>query len=170
MKKIKLCSVLLIIIISSLFFIQGIYGFLIKITNPIINKLTILQDTSYTVVHETMNLDGTTYTEYSRLNYTGIPIGTIVVPPVLDLQGFDAPSVQAVTLEGFDNTVITYRYTRNQYTLTINNSNYVTTTTPSGTYYYGQEIHLVADATDSGGNSFVKWSNNETNPLIMEIL
>lgn len=164
MKKIKLCSVLLIIIISSLFFIQGIYGFFIKITNPIINKMTILQDTSYTVVHETMNLDGTTYTEYSRLNYTGIPIGTIVVPPVLDLEGFDAPSVQAVTLDGFDNTVVTYRYTRKQYTLTINNSNLVTTTTPSGTYYYGQEIHLVADATDSGGNSFVKWSNNETNP------
>ena len=34
----------------------------------------------------------------------------------------------------------------------------------SGTYYYGQEIHLVADSVDSGGNSFVKWSNNETNP------
>lgn len=162
MKKIKLCSVLLIIIISSLFFIQGIYGFFIKITNPIINKMTILQDTSYTVVHETMNLDGTTYTEYSRLNYTGIPIGTIVVPPVLDLEGFDAPSVQAVTLEGFDNTVVTYRYTRKQYTLTINNSNLVTTTTPSGTYYYGQTIHLVADTDDGNGNSFVKWSNNVT--------
>ena len=162
MKKIKLCSVLLIIIISSLFFIQGIYGFFIKITNPIINKLSILQDTSYTVVHETMNLDGTTYTEYSRLNYTGIPIGTIVVPPVLDLEGFDAPSVQAVTLEGFDNTVVTYRYTRKQYTLTINNSNLVTTTTPSGTYYYGQTIHLVADTDDGNGNSFVKWSNNVT--------
>ena len=164
MKKIKLYVVLSIIFISSLFFIQGIYGFFIKITNPIINKMTISQDTSYTVVHETMNLDGTTYTEYSRLNYTDIPIGTIVVPPVLDLEGFDSPSVQAVTLEGFNNTVITYRYTRKQYTLTINNSTYVTTTTPSGTYYYGQEIHLVADATDSGGNSFVKWSNNETNP------
>lgn len=162
MKKIKLCSVLLIIIISSLFFIQGIYGFFIKITNPIINKLTILQDTSYTVVHETMNLDGTTYTEYSRLNYTGIPIGTIVVPPVLDLEGFDTPSVQAVTLEGFDNTVVTYRYTRKQYTLTINNSNLVTTTTPSGTYYYGQTIHLVADTDDGNGNPFIKWSNNVT--------
>ena len=162
MKKIKLCSVLLIIIISSLFFIQGIYGFFIKITNPIINKLTILHDTSYTVVHETMNLDGTTYTEYSRLNYTGIPIGTIVVPPVLDLEGFDAPSVQAVTLEGFDNTVVTYRYTRKQYTLTINNSNLVTTTTPSGTYYYGQTIHLVADTDDGNGNPFIKWSNNVT--------
>ena len=151
MKRIKLCVVLLIISISSLFLIRGIYGIFIKITNPVYNKITILQNTSYTVVHETMNMDGTTYTEYSRLNYTGIPVGTMVVPPVLNF-------------EGFDNTVITYRYTRKQYTLTINNSNYVTTTTPSGTYYYGQEIHLVADSTDSGGNPFVKWSNNETNP------
>ena len=164
MKRIKLYVVLSIIFISSLFFIGGIHGIFIKITNPLFNKITILQDTSYTVVHETMNLDGTTYSEYSRFNYTDISIGTVVSPAVLDLEGFDSPSTQTVTLEGFANTVITYRYTRKQYDLTINNSNYVTTTTPSGTYYYGQEIHLVADATDSGGNSFVKWSNNETNP------
>lgn len=164
MKRIKLYVVLFTVIILSLFFVRGIYGIFIKITNPLYNKVTIEQNTSYTVVHETMNLDGTTYTEHSRLNYTDVPIGTIVVPPVLNLEGFTSPSTQTVTLDGFDNTVITYRYTRNQYTLTINNSNYVTTTTPSGTYYYGQEIHLVADATDSGGNSFVKWSNNVTNP------
>ena len=164
MKRIKLYVVLSIIFISSLFFIGGIHGIFIKITNPLFNKITILQNTSYTVVHETMNLDGTSYSEYSRLNYTDIPIGTVVSPAVLDLEGFDSPSTQTVTLEGFNNTVITYRYTRKQYTLTINNSNYVTTTTPSGTYYYGQEIHLVADSVDSGGNSFVKWSNNETNP------
>ena len=164
MKRIKLYVVLSIIFISSLFFIGGIHGIFIKITNPLFNKITILQDTSYTVVHETMNLDGTTYSEYSRFNYTDVSIGTVVSPAVLDLEGFDSPSTQTVTLEGFANTVITYRYTRKQYDLTINNSNYVTTTTPSGTYYYGQEIHLVADSVDSGGNPFVKWSNNETNP------
>ncbi|MBO6195636.1 MAG: InlB B-repeat-containing protein [Bacilli bacterium] len=164
MKRIKLYVVLLIISVSSLFLIRGINGIFIKITNPVYNKITILQNTSYTVVHETMNMDGTTYSEYSRLNYTDIPIGTVVIPSVLDLEGFDSPPTQTVTLEGFDNTVITYRYTRKQYTLTIDNSNYVTTTTPSGTYYYGEEIHLVADSEDSNGNSFVKWSNNVTNP------
>ena len=163
MKRIKLYVVLFAVIILSLFFVRGIYGIFVKITNPLYNKVTIEQNTTYTVVHETMNLDGTTYSEYSRLNYTDVPIGTIVIPPVLNLEGFTSPSTQTVTLDRLDNTVITYRYTRNQYTLTINNSTYVTTTTPSGTYYYGQEIHLVADATDSGGNSFVKWSNNETN-------
>ena len=107
MKRIKLCVVLLIISISSLFLIRGIYGIFIKITNPVYNKITILQNTSYTVVHETMNMDGTTYTEHSRLNFTGIPVGTMVVPPVLNFEGFDSPSVQVVVLEGFDNTVIT---------------------------------------------------------------
>ena len=163
MKRIKLYVVLFAVIILSLFFVRGIYGIFIKITNPLYNKVTIEQNTSYTVVHETMNLDGTTYSEYSRINYTDVPIGTIVVPPVLTLEGFTSPSTQTVTLDGFDNTVITYRYTRNQYTLTINNSNYVTTTTPSGTYYYGQEIHLVADTVDSNNNPFLKWSNNESN-------
>ena len=163
MKRIKLYVVLFNVIILSLFFVRGIYGIFIKITNPLYNKVTIEQNTSYTVVHETMNLDGTTYTEHSRLNYTDIPIGTIVIPPVLNLEGFTSPSTQTVTLDRLDNTVITYRYTRNQYTLTINNSNYVTTTTPSGTYYYGQEIHLVADTVDSNNNPFLKWSNNESN-------
>ena len=163
MKRIKLYVVLFTVIILSLFFVRGIYGIFIKITNPLYNKVTIEEHTSYTVVHETMNLDGTTYTEHSRQNYTDVPIGTIVIPSVLNLEGFTSPSTQTVTLDGFDNTVITYRYTRNQYTLTINNSNYVTTTTPSGTYYYGQEIHLVADTVDSNNNPFLKWSNNESN-------
>ena len=163
MKRIKLYVVLFTVIILSLFFVRGIYGIFVKITNPLYNKVTIEQNTSYTVVHETMNLDGTTYSEYSRLNYTNVPIGTIVIPPVLNLEGFTSPSTQTVTLDRLDNIVITYRYTRNQYTLTINNSNYVTTTTPSGTYYYGQEIHLVADTVDSNNNPFLKWSNNESN-------
>ena len=163
MKRIKLYVALFAVIILSLFFVRGIYGIFVKITNPLYNKVTIEQNTSYTVVHETMNLDGTTYTEHSRQNYTDVPIGTIVIPPVLNLEGFTSPSTQTVTLDRLDNTVITYRYTRNQYTLTINNSNYVTTTTPSGTYYYGQEIHLVADTVDSNNNSFLKWSNNESN-------
>lgn len=162
MKKIKLLSVLLIIIISSLFFVTGIYGIFTKITQSNVNKLTILHDTTYTVVHETMDLNGTTYSEYSRTDYADIPIGTTVIPPVLEIEGFTSPLVQEAKLDTYDNTVITYRYTRNQYDLMINNSTYVTTTTPSGKYYYGQEIHLLADTDDGNGNPFVKWSNNVT--------
>ncbi len=149
--------------ISSLFCVKGIYAIFIKLTSAHINNLTISQNTSYTVVHETMDLNGTTYTEYSRSSYSDAIIGTVVTPEVLTIQGFDAPATQTVTLNGYSPVTITYRYMRKQYTLTINNSNHVTTSTPSGTYYYGQEIHLVADADDGAGHSFVKWSNNQTN-------
>lgn len=163
MKKIKLFSVLLVLSISSLFFIKGIFGYFTKVTVSNVNNITISQNTSYTVVHETMNLDGTTYTEYERNTYNNIPLGTTVSPEVLNIEGFTSPTIQTVTLDSLNNVVITYRYTRKQYTLTINNSNYVTTTTPSGTYYYGEEIHLVAAPLDSNGNPFSKWTNNVTN-------
>ena len=162
MKRIKLCLVLSTMIILSLFFVGKIYGVFTKVTTPSVNKITIAQNTSYTVVHEIMNLDGTTYTEYSRDEYTSIPIGTTVSPTPLTIEGYNTPSVQTVTLNSYEDTVITYRYPRKQYTLTINNSNYVTTTTPSGTYYHGQVIHLVAAPADLDGNPFVKWSNNVT--------
>ena len=163
MKKINPTSILLVVAISSLLVIQGIYGYITKKTESLENTLTVSQKAKCTVIHEFMDLNGTTYSEHSRNNITDLQIGDIIQPPVLDVEGFEAPQVQSVTIDKFSNTV-TYRYIRKQYTLTINNSTYVTTTTPSGTYYYGQTIHLVADATDGNGNPFVKWSNNETNP------
>lgn len=163
MKKINPTSILLVVAISSLLVIQGIYGYITKKTESLENTLTVTQEATCTVIHEFMDLNGTTYSEHSRNNITDLQIGDIIQPPVLDVEGFEAPQVQSVTIDKFSNTV-TYRYIRKQYTLTINNSTYVTTTTPSGTYYYGQTIHLVASATDGNGNPFVKWSNNETNP------
>ena len=163
MKKMKFIIVFFVYLISSLFYINGIYAFITINTSPAINQFSVEQNTSYTVIHELMNLDGTTYTEYSSSHYTDVPIGTVVSPAVLTLDGFTSPSVQMVTLNTYENTVITYRYTRNQYTLTINDSGHVTTSTPSGTYYYGQEIHLTADADDGSGCPFVKWTNDVTN-------
>lgn len=163
MKKINPTSILLVVAISSLLVIQGIYGYITKETESLENTLKVNQEATCTVIHEFMDLNGTTYSEHSRNTIENLVIGDTITPPVLDVEGFEAPQVQSVTIEKFSNTV-TYRYIRKQYTLTINNSTYVTTTTPSGTYYYGQTIHLVADATDGNGNPFVKWSNNETNP------
>ena len=163
MKKTNPTSILLVVAISLLLVIQGIYGYITKETESLENTLTVTQEATCTVIHEFMDLNGTTYSEHSRNNITDLQIGDIIQPPVLDVEGFEAPQVQSVTIDKFSNTV-TYRYIRKQYTLTINNSTYVTTTTPSGIYYYGQTIHLVADATDGNGNPFVKWSNNETNP------
>ena len=162
MNKARIKSILIACIISSLFFVKGIYGYVTDTTTTEVNKFTINNKTSYTVRHELMNLDGTTYTLHQEQTYNNIVLGTEVSPEVLTFTGFDSPARQTVLINTFNRRVITYQYPRKQYTLTITNSNHVTTQTPSGTYYYGQQIHLVADST-SGGSPFVKWSNDNTN-------
>lgn len=163
MKKSKQIIILIVCFISSLLIVKGIYGYFTMITEPKINKFTIVQSTSYTIKHELMNLDGSTYTLYQEESHDGIPIGTTVTPEVLSINGFTPPAKQTITLDSTENKIITYQYTRNQYNLTIKNSNLVTTDTPSGTYYYGQEIHLIANDTNNEGNPFVKWTNDITN-------
>ena len=163
MNRLKLYLALFILSIASFLNVNNIYCVFTSVTEPENNTITIKQTTSYTVIHELMDLNGTTYTEHSRTPYTDVPIGSVVTPAVLtNLEGYEVPATQTVTLD-FINSDIVYRYPRKQYTLTITNSNYVTTSTPSGTYYYGQPITLVAAATDNDSNPFVKWTNNETN-------
>ena len=163
MKKIKMLIAFLIVFVSpSLFYVDGIYGYLQVSTDSSVNSFSLNDKTSYTVIHETMNLDGT-YTEYSSVTYNNVLLGTTVSPSVLTLTGFDSPNQQSVTLNTYENTIIRYRYPRHSYTLTINDSNYVTTNTPSGSYLYGTEIHLIADAVNNLNSPFAKWSNDVTN-------
>ena len=164
MKKIKL-----ILAVFSMLFLSfllntkfnGIYGY-ITVTNSINNEFTIQDRVTYKVRHEIMNLDGTTYSLHSETPLQSTWKGSTVTPEVLTITGFNSPAQQTVTINS-DNTVITYQYTRKQYTLTITDSSFVTTSTPSGTYYYGTPITLVADATDLLGNPFIKWTDNTTN-------
>ncbi len=168
MKKFRL-FVSLYVLLSLSLFITGIYGYFKITTSPVVNTLSIKDKTTYTVVHKTMNLDGTTYSDYFTENYV-VNLGTTVTPATLttsQLPGFTAPATQTVTLNSFQNTVITYLYTRNQYDLTITNPQYVNaaTSTPAGRYYYGTTIHLEADPDDGYGNNFIKWSDNTTNRI-----
>ena len=119
MKKINPTSILLVVAISSLLVIQGIYGYITKETESLENTLKVNQEATCTVIHEFMDLNGTTYSEHSRNTIENLVIGDTITPPVLDVEGFEAPQVQSVTIEKFSNTV-TYRYIRKQYTLTIN--------------------------------------------------
>ena len=66
MKKIKPSNVLLIFAVSSLLLIQGIYGYFTKVSDSHENSLTISQKAKCTVIHEFMDLNGTTYSERSR--------------------------------------------------------------------------------------------------------
>ena len=78
--------------------------------------------------------------------------------------GFTAPDKQTITIDPNHTTIVTYRYTRNKYTLTVTNTDYVSpTSTASGTYYYESEIHLVADSEDIDGFPFVKWTDDTYN-------
>ncbi len=162
MKKLKKYLVIFILILFSFLTVKKIYGFFTVSTDVKINTFTLNRKTTYTVIHELMNTDGTTYTEHSRLEFADVLIGTSVTPALLPpLEGFTPPSRETVVLNSYANTVITYRYTRNQYTLTVNDSNLVTGT-PSGTYYYDELIHLVAAETNTSGGRFVKWSDETT--------
>jgi len=58
MKIIKKEIILLLFLFTSLLFVKNIYGYLTKVTEPQINEFSILQNGSYTVRHEIMNLDG----------------------------------------------------------------------------------------------------------------
>ena len=168
MRRFKLFVGLCVFMALSLF-ITGIYGYFKMTTSPAVNTLSVKDKTTYTVVHKTMNIDGTTYSDYFTENYE-VTLGTTVTPATLtsaQLPGFTAPATQTVTLNSFQNTVITYLYTRNQYDLIITNPQHVnaSTSTPAGRYYYGTTIHLEADADDGNGNNFIKWSNNNTNRI-----
>ena len=123
-------------------------------------------NTAYTVKHYKMDVDGTNYTLADTQNLTGTT-DTSVTPTVNTYTGFTAPSAQTVTISGDGSTEVIYNYTRNQYTLTIEDIEYVKED-KSGDYYYGAEVTIEADTRE--GYTFTGWSNGETdNPLTITI-
>ncbi len=152
---------IIVFIISSLFFINGIYGYIVS-TDTSTNYFSIKNTTSYTVIHQKMNLDGTTYTvvDEDTIHVDNVPLGTTITPLTNEYEGFITPGVQEVTLNTFGPHIIVYSYDREVCHLTINDSNYVTGNS-SGDYLYGTTIHLVADEYNSGNFPFAQWSNGE---------
>lgn len=76
-------------------------------------------NTKYQVIHQQMNLDGSTYTTVETQDLTGTT-DTQVTPDVRSYTGFTAPAKQTVTINGNGKTVVTYKYTRNKYYLDLN--------------------------------------------------
>ena len=124
-------------------------------------KWTANANTAYKVVHQKMNLDGTTYTTEETENLTGTT-GAGVTPAVKTYTGFTSPSTQTTTIAADGSTTVTYKYTRNKYNFTLGSCDGVTTTgsSASGSYYYGTTITL--KATVSNGYTWNKWSNGTT--------
>ena len=120
-------------------------------------------NTKYVVKHYKQKLDGT---YPSEADDTDELIGTTdsnVSPAVKSYAGFTSPSVQTVTIAADGSTVVTYKYTRNKYTYTLESATGVSTTgsTASGSYYYGSTITLKASA--SAGYTFNGWTSSNTN-------
>ena len=125
--------------------------------------------TAYTVVHKTMNLDGTTYTVKDTENLTGTT-DTNVTPNTKTYVGFTSPTKQTVKIKGDGSTVVEYLYTRNKYSLIYVDEDEIDLpgSTPSGDYPYEKEITVTAK--DKTGYTFVKWNTGETTKKITKIL
>ena len=126
---------------------------------------SINQNTPYKVNHKYRKLDGTFETEVEEL--TG-PTGETVYPAVRSKTGFDNPEVKELTILANGNASIDYEYERKEYSLTIQDSEYVETTFTEDKYPYETEITLTAKNREH--YDFVKWSNDSTNnPLTFKI-
>lgn len=120
-------------------------------------------NTPYTIIHKKMNVDGVTYTEADRDELTG-KTHSEVTPNVKEYYGFTAPTTQKISIAADGSTVLEYLYTRNKYTLTINDAEYVEDD-KSGEYYYEEQISLTAKEREN--YKFTGWSNGEANKTII---
>ena len=116
-------------------------------------------NTAYKVIHKKMNIDGVGYTIAETENLEGTS-DTFVTPAVKDYEGFTAPTAQEIKIKADGTASVEYLYSRNKYTLTLQDTDYIDTTFSSGEYYYGTEINV--KAKDKTGYTFVKWSDNST--------
>ena len=119
------------------------------------------EDTIYKVIHKKMDLNGSTYTTFETEELNGATDST-VKPQVKIYTGFTSPEEQEITINPDGSSEVTYLYKRNKYTLTILDSDYVLTETPSGKYYYETKITLKAKDRDSEKFDFKKWTNDST--------
>jgi len=125
------------------------------------------QNTPYTIIHKTMNMDGESYSVRDRESLEGETNSTII-PETKVYEGFTAPDKTQLTITANGTASLEYKYTRNKYMLTIEDEEDVETTTQTGEYYYETEINLKAKRKT--GYTFNKWSNDETDNEISLII
>ncbi len=119
-----------------------------------LNLLDIVGNSTYTVKHYKMNLDGTTYAEPEVETKTG-KINEKVTPEVKQYAGFTAPNTKTVLVNNNGSTVVDYYYTRNKYTVNLVMGEGISEINGAGTYYYEQEVPISAKV--SNGYTFNYW-------------
>ena len=114
-------------------------------------------DIPYTVYHRYENI-GTGFTEVEA-NEQG-SVDTDITPPTAPQTGFNEPVADSSTpvpgqIQANGESFFVYNYYRQTRQLTINDSMYVITDTPSDNYKYGKEITL--EATERVAYEFAGW-------------
>lgn len=120
------------------------------------------EDTTYTVIHEIMNIDGNGYTVKDTEELHGAT-DSIVKPQVKNYEGFILPEEKELKIKADGSASLTYKYERKKFDFGFNNNEYVDTTktTAAGKYYY--ETNIKVAAKDKTGYHFTGWSNGNIN-------
>ena len=118
-------------------------------------------DITFKVNHKYAKLNGGYDTEVEESH--GVTASTIY-PAIRHRDGFNDPQVTSLFIKPDGTAELDYVYPRTEYTLTIQNSADVQTTTPSGNYPY--ETHITLTAKAKTGYTFTGWSNSETTQTI----
>lgn len=102
---------------------------------------TAIPAVSYKVNHYQQNVSGSGYTLAETQSLSGTS-GSQVSPAVRSYTGFTSPAVQTAAIRSDGTTVVSYYYSRNQYTVTIKGDTGTGTVSGGGTYYYGATVNV----------------------------
>ena len=116
-----------------------------------------------TINHYQQNVSGSGYTLVATDKITG-NYDSIVSPTVNTYTGFTSPATENVTVP-VGGTTVSYYYSRNQYTVTIDSDSGIAAASGAGTYYYGAPVTVAINVKDGYKLETISASNAEiSNP------
>lgn len=116
-----------------------------------------------TINHYQQNVSGSGYTLVATDKITG-NYDSIVSPTVNTYTGFTSPATENVTVP-VGGTTVSYYYSRNQYTVTIDSDSGIAAASGAGTYYYGAPVTVAINVKDGYKLETVSASNADiSNP------
>ena len=114
------------------------------------------EDTKYTVIHKYPNLNSG-YDEVEEVLEGSTD--SYVTPALIEKHGFKGPNLETVKIKADGSTVVTYMYTRLDYTFEITDRTYAINSTLNGSYPYETMINI--SAIERAGYKF-EWSDGNT--------
>lgn len=99
-----------------------------------------------TINHYQQNVSGSGYTLVATDKITG-NYDSIVSPTINTYTGFTSPATKNITVP-VGGTTVSYYYSRNQYTVTIDSDSGIAAASGAGTYYYGAPVTVSINVKD----------------------